>query len=208
MDKPRIIKIIRDWQDCRGSFRVPTFVQVPGAWASAVASLITLSQEHRHNGLIVTSIGPGSLAATAGISRGDVLLRYGGVEVDSVATLRKLAKRRAQTGELVRTVVIDAARGAEDVSFTVEPGPLGITVSPSLHRLPPVLTSKPVLPSRKDAFSATTAPEEIARQDSSPPALVEVPGDLALKLFSLVKSLEASGKPKKRAKALLSALQA
>jgi len=57
--------------------------EAPVQSAEAVASLVKLSEEYRDVGLIVTNVGPASAAATAGIARGDVLLRYDDVSLDT-----------------------------------------------------------------------------------------------------------------------------
>ena len=127
-------------------------VEIPGQWAHSVVSLIQASQEHRHGGLMVTNVGPGSHGARAGMARGDVLLRYDGLELDSVTTLRRLTEaHHASTKKLIR---IEAARGPEDLVFEVLGGSLGITVSPLLHRSV-ISTSRPRrVPGR---FSRTAA---------------------------------------------------
>ena len=136
MEKHHSIRVIRGWKDSRGRIPdEPALLQVPGEWAHSVVSLVKTSQEHRHNGLIVTNIGPGGQGAASGMIRGDVLLRYDGEEIDSAATLRHLEKRHTQGREALRTITIDAARGAENLSFEVHGGRFGITVSPPLHRL-------------------------------------------------------------------------
>ena len=207
MSEFRTLTIIRDWQDCRGPVkRGPTLVQVPGAWVPAVLSLVKLSEEHRHNGLIVTNIGPDTPAATAGMLRGDVLLRYDGSEVDSIVSLKTLTKRHSHGND--KTVRIEAARGAEDVHFEVKPGALGITVSPSLHRLKLAHVSpkavKAQLSSPLDpSITLVSTLEQANKLDATHPALVEVPGELARTVLSLIKSVDAKGKRKKRAKALL-----
>src|SRR5205807_1264125 len=108
-------------------------VEIPGKWAQSVVSLIHASQEYRHVGLMVTNVGPGSQGARAGMARGDVLLRYDGLELDGVATLQRFveAHHDVSAKKLIR---IEAARGPEDMVFEVVGGRLGITVSPLLHR--------------------------------------------------------------------------
>ena len=212
MSNFRTLAIIRDWQDCRGPVkRVPTFVQVPGAWAAAVLSLVKLSEEHRHNGLVVTNVGPKSQAASAGLLRGDVLLRYHGTEVESVDNLRALTKRHHDRGE--KTISIEVARGADDMHLKVQPGALGITVSPSLHRIkmvPVPVKGAPTMKPASDfdrAMPLITTLEQADKLDTTKPALVEVPAELARTVLSLVKSVEATGKQKKRAKALLTSVR-
>jgi hypothetical protein len=214
MEERRRIRVIRDWDDCRVSLaRGQALVEVPGAWAHAVLSLVKISEEHRHNGLIVTHIGPGSQGAMAGMVRGDVLLHYDGEEIDSAHTLRRLAKRHTQGAELTKTVTIDAARGGKDISFQVRGGLLGITASPPLHRLKRVR----VVPTGAQATDRNSVGrwstiaviytlEGARKHDPSKPALVEVPAEWARKVLGLVKSLEASSASglKKIARGLLS----
>jgi hypothetical protein len=192
-------------------------VEVPGEWADAVLSLVKISNEHRHNGLIVTNIGSGSQGARAGIARGDVLLRCDGVELDSPATLSRLAQRHTQGAEVSKTMTIDAARGSTDMTFEVARGLFGITVTPSLHRLKPVHLSQirpPEAYGKEVGALGTIAvidrslvpgSNEARRYDPGAPMLVEVPGELGRKVLFLVKMLDASApvKTKKRARALL-----
>ena len=109
MEGPRKIALIWGREDREAHVeREPVFVEVPGEWAHAVFALVKISEEHRHNGLIVTNIGPGSQGTRAGMARGDVLLRYEGVELDSTRTLRHLTKRHTQGAGLSKTVTLDA----------------------------------------------------------------------------------------------------
>jgi S1-C subfamily serine protease len=101
--------------ECKHRIRhTPVLVPVPREWADAMFSLVKLSGEHRHNGLIVTNVGPGSQAARVGIVRGDVLLRYDGVELDSATAFETpYTKRNTQGAEASResrTSTIEAAR--------------------------------------------------------------------------------------------------
>jgi hypothetical protein len=218
MEKHRTIQVIRGWKD--SDARIPSgpaLLEVPGEWAHAVFSLVKISQEHRHNGLIVTNIGPGSQGARSGMIRGDVLLRYDGEELDSAATLRHLEKRHTQGGESSRKVRIDAARGLEDVSFEVLGGRLGITVSPLLHRLrirrifylePHGFEAKIVR--EQQAITVIQTQEDARKHDPGKHAVIEVPRELARKVLSLLKSLEASGTSelKKMARSLLTTVRA
>jgi hypothetical protein len=188
-------------------------VEIPGEKAHAVFALVKISQEYRHNGLIVTNIGPASQGARAGMARGDVLLRYAGVELDSAGTLRHLIKRHTQGAELSKTVIVEAVRGSEDLSFEVCGGRLGITVCSSLYGWKRVRGSrtKPQEADRKEADAGKTlavirTPEDAQRHDPGKPALVEIPGELVRKVLSLVKTLAETGpsKRKKLAKAVLS----
>jgi hypothetical protein len=129
-------RVIRTWDDAGGAKpHDAALVEVPGEWARAVISLIRMSDEYRDTGLIITNIAPGSQAARAGMARGDVLLRYDGVELDRVDTLRHLTKRHTQGAEVSKHVVIEATRGAREMSFKIFGGRLGITVSAFLHRV-------------------------------------------------------------------------
>jgi len=218
MEGRRIVRIIQGWEDCTAhALRGPAFVEVPREWAHALWSLAKISGEYRHHGLIVTNIGPGSQAARAGMARGDVLLRYDGVELDGAGMLRHLAKRHTQGASVSKTIAIEAARGSKDVSFEVHGGCLGITVCPSLYRLKPIR-----LPRRKRQETdrkKTIALGTIVRIDSAPVhrpndagrhnpgtlAVVEVPGELAKTILFLMKALETPGvsKLKKSVRALL-----
>jgi hypothetical protein len=214
MEQQRTMRVLRSRGDqAAGIPGEPALLQVPGEWAHAVVSLVKTSEEHRHNGLIVTNIGPGSQGARAGMVRGDVLLRYDGVEIDRVETLRHLEKRHTQGGEVSRTVSIDAARGSEDLSFEVHGGRLGITVSPPLHRLKIVRVFKAeprgcelMVVRGEQEITVIQTPEDAKKHDTGKPAFVEVPVELARKVMSLLKSLEASGASglKKMARSLLS----
>ena len=128
--------VIRTWQDAREHDRAePALVEVPGEWEQALIALIEASAEHRHTGLMVTNIGPGSQAAKAGMATGDVLLRYNGVQLDDVDTLRGLTKGRSYDAAAPGKAIIEAVRGSQEVQFEVSGGPLGITISALLHRL-------------------------------------------------------------------------
>jgi hypothetical protein len=212
MELRRFTRVIRSWEDCNKHIPPgPVFLEVQGAWVGAVFSLVKISEKYRDKGLIVTEIGPESQGAKGGLVRGDVLLRYDGVELESAGALKRLIKRHAESGGTSRPVMIEAVRGSEDLSFEVAIGLLGITVSPSLYRLQLVGASPSGAqkPDRKETgaktkFVMVKTPEQAQRHDPSQPALVEVPGELVRKVLLLLMSLNASGKLKKRAKALLS----
>src|SRR5580658_4793095 len=197
MEKHRSIRVIRGWKDSRGSNPdEPALLQIPGEWAHSVVSLVKTSQEHRHNGLIVTNIGPDGQGATSGMIRGDVLLRYDGEEIDSAATLRHLEKRHTQGHEAQRKITIDAARSAENLSFEVHGGRLGITVSPPLHRLKFVQRSRREPCGRElkvvaegEELTVIRTTEDARNHDPGKSAIVEVPRELAGKVLSLVKLL-------------------
>jgi hypothetical protein len=171
------------------------FVEIPRPWAAAVASLISLSAEYRDEGLLVTNVGPASRAAAAGIARGDVLLRCDGVSLDSVESLKRLTSRSPQSGG-AKELTVEALRGADEMTFQVAAGPLGITVSPLLHRLGPL---------RRTGLRQTPP----APDDEPPPfdetTLVEVPAELVPKVRFIKRAIEepANARQRKRAEALL-----
>jgi membrane-associated protease RseP (regulator of RpoE activity) len=218
MENQRTIQVLRSLGD--HEMRTPgepALLKVPGQWAYALASLIKISNEHRHNGVIVTNIGPDSPGANAGMVRGDVLLRYDGVEIDCVETLRRLQKRHTQDGDVSKTVSIDAARGSTDLSFEVAAGRLGITASPPLHRLKIHLASRTqprqfelMLLRGQQEITVIQTPADARMHETSKPAFVEIPKELTKKVLSLLKSLEASGgsELKKMARSLLSSARA
>jgi len=215
METQQAIQVI--WGFGQRNSGAPALLEVPGEWTFAVMSLIETSQEHRHNGLIVTSIGPDGQGATAGMVRGDVLLRYDGAEIENVESMRDLEKRHTQTGEVRRTICIDAARGAEDVSFEVYGGRLGITVSPLLHRMKflRVLGKNQFGPTLKFVgegreLKVIRTVEDAREHDRRTPALIEVPRELVSKVLLLVNTVGPSGnaKAKKMARSLLSTARA
>jgi membrane-associated protease RseP (regulator of RpoE activity) len=211
----RRIFVFRRWEDCPpGITSERALIEVPGEWAHHVVALVKSSQEFRHSGLLVTNIGPGSQAARAGMQCGDVLLRFGGQELDSAATLRRLTKTYSHGTAAQKPTLIEAARGAEDIEFEVFGGKLGITVSPSLYRN---TVRKPrwqrVLgemlgiderPHRVLPHVVHTV-EEARRHNPESPALAVVPGDLARPVLGVLRALEhgSSSKRRKRAKSLL-----
>ncbi len=115
----------------------PGLLEIPGQWAQAVVSLIGILDEHRNTGLIVTNVGPGSPAATAGVARGDILLQYDGVPLDQTSTLKRLTGPYIEGGDIARQVVIEAVRGKNEMRFEVAGGRLGITVSAFFRHLIP-----------------------------------------------------------------------
>jgi S1-C subfamily serine protease len=134
MDGP----VISSWTHAkRHNPSEPALLEVPGEWVGALTALLKLSVEHRHNGLLVTKNPQQRQAAKAGIARGDVLLRYNGVELDRVRTLRALAKKYARPEHGPEAVTIEASRGSDEISFKLSGGNLGITVSELLYRLNP-----------------------------------------------------------------------
>jgi S1-C subfamily serine protease len=131
--------------------RDAAFVEAPREWADALRSLIKISDEYREAGLLVANVGPGSRAATAGIMRGDVLLRYDGTPLDKADMLSRLA-----ADETREPVTVEAVRGADEMTFKVPAGRLGVTVSALLYRSSP----QPRLRSRK--FPARRSREPIS----------------------------------------------
>jgi S1-C subfamily serine protease len=82
----------------------------------------------RGGGVVVTNIGPRSQAAAAGMARGDVLLRYGGIPIDGARSLRRLAERSGAGGATSERIIIEGMRGPTEMRFEVRGGPLGMTV--------------------------------------------------------------------------------
>jgi len=211
------IHVLRHWEECPPRMpRESVLVEVPGKWAHSVVSLVQASQEYRHAGLMVTNVGPDSQAARAGMNRGDVLVRYQGQELESVATLRRLSAGYAQGASARKPVRIEAARGREDVAFEVLGGRLGITVSRLLHRSV-ISAGRRKRVSRRFPGTGGTAKratprvvhtlEEARRHSAREPALVLVPSELARPLMAVLRALERGGSAtrKKRAKSLLAA---
>jgi len=202
------------WEECPpGITSERALVEVPGEWAHSVVSLVRVSQEFRHSGLMVTNVGPGTQGARAGMRCGDLLLRYDGQELDSAATLRRLSKAYTQGAVAQKLVQIDAARGADDVVFDVFGGKLGVTVSPLLYRrgtrkgrwkrilqvLKPVDTGHVVMPHVVHTL------EEARQHSPESPALAIVPGNLARPVLGVLRALTraVSRKRSKRARSLL-----
>jgi hypothetical protein len=143
------LPMIRSWQGANEhNPHESALVKVPALWVGAVSSLVQILREHPKTGLLVTNVGPHSLAGKAGIARGDLLLRYGGVELHKSSTLRRLAekteashigtkRKKAGGGRKNGQVVIEALRSGKEMRFKVQKGPLGITVSALFRHLIP-----------------------------------------------------------------------
>lgn len=169
-------------------------VVTPPELARGMASLIKVSEEYRDVGLLVTNVGPSSQAATAGIERGDVLLRYDGVPLENAERLTSLEGVAAQ-GETPRQVALEAVRGAREMTFAVPAGRLGITVSALLHR---VGSSRRAM---VGVIRVRDDDENDARADAGEPTLVEVPGELVSQVSLLAEVLQRPGNAKQRKKA-------
>jgi membrane-associated protease RseP (regulator of RpoE activity) len=210
-------------RECRSWEAVPTrapesvLVEVPGKWTQGVVSLIKASQEFRQSGLMVTNVGPGSQGARAGMVPGDVLLRYEGQELESVATLRNISRAYTQGALANKALKIEAARGSEDLAFEVLGGHLGITVSPLLHRsVTPTFRGERILHQvLGDGETAERASprvlqtlEEARSHGETIPAFVLVPGELARPVLAVLRAIEKTGSRKRRnrAKSLLKAV--
>jgi hypothetical protein len=149
--------VIRTWADARGlDPRGVVLLETPGEWVRGVVGLLALSEKFRDTGLIVTNVGPNGAAARAGIARGDALLRYDGVELDTVARLRELADRAAHCGDSCGQ--IEAIRGDRELQFKVAAGRLGVTVSAPLHRLKLRRLLEASLKTRGPVFAAKWRP--------------------------------------------------
>lgn len=175
------------------------FVEMPPRWAAAAAALVKLSAEYRHGGLLVTNVGPASRAAAAGIARGDVLLRYNGVPLDSPESLKRLTSR---TGSGQRQLTVEAMRRARELTFEVAPGPLGITVSPQLHQF-----GTPRRGSHRRARGVAPAARSHKQQSLDESTVVEVPGHLVPQVRVLKRMLEkpANARQRKSVEAVLEA---
>jgi S1-C subfamily serine protease len=128
----------------------PALVEVPGKWVGAVVKLTeafrqgrlgktikalqALSKSEASSGVLVAAIGPNSQAAKAGMARGDLLLRYDGVQLEKAKTLTSLTRRT----DASKAVTIDAIRGAEKLHFKVHGGWLGMRVE-TLSLVPPAV---------------------------------------------------------------------
>lgn len=193
------IRVTRLGDDARGHGRRRlALVVTPPEWARGIASLIKVSDEYRDVGLLVTSVGPSSQAATAGLERGDVLLRYDGVPLDNAEQLVSLEGVPAH-GEAPRQVMLEAVRGAREMTLMAAPGRLGVTVSPLLYRL-------------GSSHRATTGiirarehDEDDECEDAGEPTVVEVPGELVPQVLLLAEVLQRprNAKQRKKAEALL-----
>jgi hypothetical protein len=188
----RRIRVVRNWGDARGyGPQDRVLVGVPREWAPAVASLIKISDEHRHVGLLVINVGPTSRAAIAGVARGDVLLRYNSVQLDDAETLRRVTVRGMQDYEPRKRVALEALRGAHEMTFEVERGELGITVSPLLHRFNPAQSGM----KRSMHTSDKAGPPE-----SGGPIFVEMRGEFVRKVLFLKKLIHRPSNSKQRKK--------
>jgi hypothetical protein len=216
MEQPmRKILVFHRWEDCPPVITSErALVEVPGVWAHSVLALVRTSQEFRNLGLLVTNIGPGSQAARAGMKCGDVLLRLDGQELDSAATLRRLTKIYTQGAAAQKPIIVDAARGAEDIEFEVSGGKLGITVSPLLYRRAVRKRRWRRILGELFGFNENTPRitphvvhtlEEARRHNPESPALAVVPGNLARPVLGVLRAMEQGGssKRRKRAKSLL-----
>jgi hypothetical protein len=189
----RRIRVIPSADDANGYSRQErVLVGLPQDWARALASLIRKSDEQRDAGLLVTNVGPGSRAAIAGIARGDVLLRYDGVQLNNAETLTRIAD-----DETRGHVAVEVLRGADELTFKVAGGRLGVTVSALLYRSGPLQKIRP----RK-----LRARRHLELPDLDTEAFVEVSGDHLGKVLFLKALLTGQGnsKQKKKVKALLS----
>jgi len=129
--------MIRSWQGANAHNPYePALVKVPGPWVPAMVSLLNMLAKHRDKGLMVTNVGPMSVAAKAGILRGDILLRYGDRDLQQSSTLRRLTASVAGSGE---QVIVTAFRGGREICFEVPEGSLGITVSAMFRHLIPAI---------------------------------------------------------------------
>jgi hypothetical protein len=196
--------VVRKWIDAQAlKPGERALVEVPAEHAAGLLAVVSLSDEYRHCGLLVTNVGPDSPAAHAGMTRGDVLLRYAGVELDSPATLRRLERRQAQGGR--QLAKIEALRAELEIEFETAGGRLGVTVAPLLHRL--------TLPERRPSSGKGRAwgfqwrplvREVVFARTPGDPVLIDVPGDLAGNVLLLMRRLEtANSRQKKMIKALL-----
>jgi hypothetical protein len=191
----RWIRVIRLGDDAKGHSRHRlALVVTPPEWARGIESLIKVSDEYRDVGLLVTNVGPSSQASTAGIERGDVLLRYDGVPLENAEQLTSIEGVPVQ-GETPRQVALEAVRGAREMTLTVAAGRLGITVSPLLHRLG----------SSRRAMTEVIRAWEHDEEDAGEPTVVEVPGELVRQVLLLAEVLQrpSNAKQRKKAEALL-----
>lgn len=94
-------------------------------------------------GVLVTRILPDSQAGSAGLTAGDILIRYGTDRLDKAATLQELVKgtdpRRAVTLELLR--------GDKELTIKLRGGPLGVVIE-DLPPLPTPASAPPASPRR------------------------------------------------------------
>jgi hypothetical protein len=190
---------------------VPALVEVSGAWVRGLYALTKLSEAHS-DGVMVTNIGPGSIAAEAGMMRGDILLSYDGTPVHNTPTLKALT----QPGSLVSwdRVVIEVVRGDDDLRFEVPRGRLGITVSALLsadrlrrdaHGAGPAPNSQTALPAAGADKPVIRSLDDARAHPEYEPGIIEVSGRLVRAVVRLLNRLEgsASYRQKKRIKSLL-----
>jgi hypothetical protein len=172
-------------------------IVTPPELARGIASLIKVSEEYRDVGLLVTNVGPRSQATAAGIERGDVLLRYNGVPLETADRLTSLEGVAAQ--HETPQLALEAVRGAREMTFTVPAGRLGITVSPLLHRLD---SSRRAM---TGVIRALEGDENDERAEAGQPTLVEVPSELVRQVSRLVEVLQrpSNAKQRKKVEALL-----
>jgi tetratricopeptide (TPR) repeat protein len=79
-------------------------------------------------GLLITFVAPGGNADKGRLASGDVLLKYAGVDVNSIETLGKLIQEKAGAGAIELIVWRDGKTNVRDVP----PGPLGIVLAKDL----------------------------------------------------------------------------
>ncbi len=191
----RLAPLIGPRSDLHSSERIVAMVSPP-LYAQGLALLVLLSSAYREVGLFVTNVGPNSEAATRGLDRGDVLLRYGGVPLLSGAQLRDLEKAFERRGSV--SVDIEAVRGQRELTVSASPGRLGITVSPLLYRMPqPQREAREIVSPRNDDSGAT--PDALTPLE--PEVAVEVPPDLVSQLLLLGANLQPTTPAKHRKKA-------
>jgi hypothetical protein len=183
------------------------FVEIPAQWAGAVASVIKMSEEYRNVGLLVTNVGPASHAGAAGIGRGDVLLRANGISLDSVESLRRLTSHVDGNHKSAGGLTIEALRGGQEITFTPAPGPLGITVSPLLHRSGPARRRERRTTQAAGASRAEHTSGAVEQSPVEDMTLVEVPGHLLANVLLLKRIIArpANAKQRKDVTALLAA---
>jgi hypothetical protein len=156
-ETPMPQEVIRTWADARGRDSCGVvLLETPGEWVRGIVGLLALSKEFKDIGLIVTNVGPNGAAARAGIARGDVLLRYDGVDLDTVARLCELTERAALSRDSCGQ--IDAIRGDRERQVKVAAGRLGVTVSAPLHRLKLHWLLEATLKTRGPVFAAKWRP--------------------------------------------------
>ncbi|HVC98971.1 MAG TPA: tetratricopeptide repeat protein [Pirellulales bacterium] len=86
------------------------------------------------HGVFVAMVVPGSNAARAGLSAGDVLLSYGGLRLDAFGDVKGVMQEAATNLKpdldgAQPKVPIEVWRGGEARKLIVEPGPLGVQLS-------------------------------------------------------------------------------